>query len=122
MRFETIGEGFVVQCDPAAPAGVAVGSRCVVGAGGELICSYMRQTAMGVNDFVPMLARSNDGGRTWSEQGAIWPELGARWSIFCSISRAPSGELFLFGIRVPIDTPGESFWSGATQGLKQNEL
>ena len=28
----------------------------------------------------------------------------------------------LFGMRCPIDDPGESFWSDETQGLKQNEL
>ena len=30
--------------------------------------------------------------------------------------------LFLYGISIPIDEPGESFWSDATQGIKQNEL
>src|SRR5207244_6058032 len=80
------------------------------------------QSKLGTNDFTPMIARSTDGGSTWSDEHPIWPELEGRSSLFCSVSRAPSGELFLYGIRTPIDAPGESFWSEATQGLKQNEL
>jgi Neuraminidase (sialidase) len=45
-----------------------------------------------------------------------------RHSIFGSVSRAPDGNLFYFGSWFPIDTPGETFWSDATQGLKANEL
>jgi hypothetical protein len=46
------------------------------------------------------------------------PEITDRHSIFCSIGPG----MFLYGIRTAIDRPGESFWSDATQGLKQNEL
>jgi hypothetical protein len=82
----------------------------------------MLTAGLGTNDFFPMLYRSPDLGETWSEQGPIWPHLKERWSLFVSVSRDPAGRLFLFGTRCPVDRPGESFWSEATQGLKQNEL
>jgi hypothetical protein len=82
----------------------------------------MVQSQLGINDFQPMLARSADGGQTWSEAQPLWPHLTERYSIFGSVSRAPDGHLLYFGTRYPIDTPGESFWSDATQGLKANEL
>jgi Neuraminidase (sialidase) len=82
----------------------------------------MLTSALGTNDFLPMLYRSTDQGVTWSEQGPVWPHLQDRWSIFVSISRDAAGNLYLFGSRTPIEQPGESFWSEATQGLKPNEL
>ncbi len=82
----------------------------------------MAQSALGINDFIPMQSVSRDGGVTWSEACPIWPQFRDSWSIFCSISRAPSGDLFLYGIRFPITIAGESFWSEATQGMKANEL
>jgi hypothetical protein len=82
----------------------------------------MVQSALAVNDFKPVLSRSGDGGISWQEQGMIWPHLQNTYSIFGSVSASPTGELFFFGSRTPIDQPGETFWSEATQGLKSNEL
>lgn len=82
----------------------------------------MVQSKLGINDFKPILARSMDGGNTWSEPAMLWPQLEKTYSIFGAISRAPGGDLFLYGTRNRIGKPGESFWSDATQGLKQNEL
>lgn len=82
----------------------------------------MLTSALGTNDFVPILHRSSDGGATWQAEGPVWPDLLQRWSIFVSISRDSEGRLFLFGSRTPIEVPGETFWSDATQGIKQNEL
>jgi hypothetical protein len=59
---------------------------------------------------------------TWSEGQRLWPHLTQRFSIFGSVSRGPDGDLLYFGTRYPIDMPGETFWSEATQGLKDNEL
>src|SRR5262249_39776145 len=101
---------------------LAVGSRSTFLANGDLLCSYMLTAALSTNDFVPMLARSSDLGRTWTEQGPIWPRLRDRWATFVSISRDAEGRLFLFGSRTGIDQAGEGFWCDATQGLKQNEL
>jgi hypothetical protein len=120
--FEVVAQGFVSRRDPGAPNPVAAGSRCAVTAEGGVVCTFMVQSKLGTNDFTPVIARSTDGGLTWSDERPIWPELSRRSSLFCSVSRAPSGELFLYGTRTPIDAPGESFWSEATQGLKQNEL
>ncbi len=122
MRFLNLSEGFVTKRLPHSPAPVATGPRCVVADNGDLVCSYMVQSKIGINDFVPTISRSNDGGHTWSEQGPIWPEITKDFSFFVNISRSASGELFLFGSRSKIDTPGESFWSDATQGLKQTQM
>jgi hypothetical protein len=82
----------------------------------------MGQASICLNDFCPILARSADGGVTWCEQGPLWPHLRERFSIFGSVSAAPSGELFFYGMRTPIDVAGEVAWSDATQGLKANNL
>lgn len=113
--------GFIVSCESSAKA-IAVGPRLALLSDESVLCSWVQNSATGVNDFVPMLARSFDGGVHWSESKPVWPHLRSRWSIFASISRSAAGHLFLYGTRTPIDQPGELFWSDATQGLKQNEL
>ena len=122
MRFRTISEGWVTQRQPGTPTAIVGGPRCAVTNEGDVVCSFMVQSKLGINDFKPMLARSADGGQSWSEPAPLWPHLTERYSIFGSVSRAPDGELFYFGTRYPIDAPGEPNWSDATQGLKANEL
>jgi hypothetical protein len=122
MRFRTISEGWVSQRQPGTPTAVAGGPRCAVTREGDVVCTFTVQSQLGINDFKPMLARSTDGGRNWSEPAPLWPHLTERYSIFGSVSRAPDGDLFYFGTQYPIDTPGEPNWSDATQGLKANEL
>jgi hypothetical protein len=123
MRFQVLREGFITQCAADhGPASIAVGSRCVALPAGDLLCSCMLTAALGTNDFVPMLYRSTDGGETWREEGPVWPHLQEKWSFFVSIGRDAAGQLFLFGTHTPIEQRGETFWSDATQGLKQNEL
>jgi len=122
MNVETVDQGFVVELSPNKTAGVAVGPRAAVTRQGDVVCTYMAQSALGVNDFVPMLARSDDQGITWQEQGPLWPRLTGRQSLFGSISRSPSGILAAYGISTPIDRPDEPFWSEANHGLKQNSL
>ncbi len=122
MKFETISEGFVSKREPNSSTAIAAGSRCAVTREGEVICSFVVQSKLGVNDFKLVLARSSDGGLSWTEAKSMFPHLEAKYSIFGVVSRAPDGDLFYFASRYPIDTPGESLWSDATQGLKQNEL
>jgi len=122
MKYKITAEGFVTQRQSGTSSSIAAGSRCVSLGGGKLVCSFMGQAAIGLNDFKPMLARSNDGGATWTEARMIWPELQDRYSIFGSVSISPKAELFYYGMRTPIDQPGELAWSEATQGLKQNHL
>ena len=89
---------------------------------GEVVCTFMVQPALGVAGFVPLITRSRDGGATWDEPAAVWPERQPVESIFCSLSREPSGNLLLFGTTTPIGTAGESFWCPETQGMKANDL
>ena len=116
-----IEEGWVTQRDPG-PMHVATGPRLALRDDGVLVCSLMVQSQLAINNFQPMLARSTDHGRTWSEPTPIWPDIVDRFSIFGSISRSRDGDLYFFGSRYVIDEPGETLWSDATQGLKQNEL
>jgi len=123
MRIEFLDSGFISRhAAGARSTDIGVGPRLVVLDSGEILCSYMRTARTTTNDFVPVICRSSDMGRTWSSPEAIWPTLQSRWSHFVSISRDAPGRLYLFGSRTPIDTPGESFWSDAAQGLKENEL
>jgi hypothetical protein len=122
MRFRTISEGWVTRRQPGTPTAIAGGPRCAVTREGDVVCTFTVQSQLGINDFKPMLARSTDGGQSWSEPAPLWPHLTERYSIFGSVSRAPDGDLFYFGTQYPIDTPGEPNWSDATQGLKANEL
>lgn len=122
MQYEVLEQGLVTQREPGTPTAVACSPRSVVAPGGEIVCSYVVQSAMGVNGFRPMISRSSDGGTTWREQGAIWPHLCDSYSIFGSISRAPDGAIFFLGSRTPIDRPGESFWQESNHGIKANEL
>ena len=122
MTFNILAEGFIAEHQPDDPHPIAAGSRCAVADNGDLVCSYVIQSALGVNDFVPVISRSMDGGHQWSTQGPIWPQLTKQYSINGSISRAPSGALFLYGIQIPIDVAGEKFYSTTTGGIKQNEV
>jgi len=122
MKYEILDTGFVHRCPDEGPEAVAVTSRAVVTREGELLCSFHLQSGIGVNDFAPCLSRSIDGGRTWKFEGIIWPHLRDKYSINCSISGAPNGDLFLYGFRAPITTPGESFWCPETQGILPNQL
>jgi hypothetical protein len=122
VRFQTVSEGWVSRRQPGTPTAVAAGPRCAVTGDGEVVCTFVVQSALGINDFQPMIARSSDGGETWPDALPLWPHLTRSYSIFGSVSRAPGGELFYFGTRYRIDMPGESLWCEETQGLKDNEL
>ena len=115
-------DGLVYRCQEGTDRAVAAGSRTAITDDGSIICTFVVQTQLGSNDFKPMICRSGDGGRTWRDHGLIWPDLTDTWSIFGSVSRSPDGALCFFGSRTPIENAGESFWSEATCGLKQNEL
>lgn len=121
MRFDTLDEGFIYRV-PAGAQQACAAARTALAPNGNLLCSFTINSGLGVNDFRTMLARSTDGGHTWAAPTQLWPRLQATQSINVSISRSPRGDLFLYGMRFPIEAPGESFWSDATQGMKQNAL
>ena len=119
---ERVGRGGPLMFQPLIPRHWSPPALAAPQTSGDVLCSFMVQSKLGVNDFVPMLARSRDNGASWTEPRPVWPQLASRRSLFGSISSSPSGDLFLYGISIPIDNPGESFWSESTQGLKQNSL
>jgi BNR repeat-like domain len=121
MMFETVAAGYITS-GPDLGKMIAVGSRCAVTRDGRIVCSYMVQSELGSNDFVPTLAWSDDCGISWQDRRTIWPELQDKYSIFGSISASPEGDLFFYGSQTAIGEPGEVFWCDDTQRMKQNEL
>lgn len=124
MRWDVIDQGFVCQKSAGARGtDIAIGPRLAATTSGDVVCSFMLSARTATNDFAPVLRRSRDGGRTWSEPQSVWPHLKSEWSIFVGVSRdAYTGKLFLYGTRCRIDVPGESNWSTVTRGLKANDL
>ena len=122
MKLEITNQGLVSKRHAGTPTAVATEPRCAVTAKGDLVCTYLVSSALGVNDFKAMLSRSCNNGVTWGEEELIWPGLADVYSIEGAVSQAPNGELFFYGTQTPIDKPGESNWCEETQGLKQNEL
>ncbi len=122
MKYGVIEEGFVHRCPQEGPESVAGTSRCAISAGGDILCSFMLQSGLGINDFLPCIARSSDGGSTWKMQGPVWPHLRGKYSMNPSIGRGPQGDLLLFGSSTPITRPGEPFWNEQAGGMLQNDL
>lgn len=123
MKYRILQEGFVSRRQPNTPTSAALGPRSALTRTGEVVCVFGVQSDLGKNDFRPLLARSADGGVTWSEAKPLWPDSYHRqFSVCASISAAPNGDLLVFGFRIPVGVLGEPYWSEATQGLKQNEL
>ena len=122
MKFQIISEGYVSRHHIGTDTGMVCCPRCVIGRSGDIYCSFIAQSALGINDFKPMICKSSDGGNTWSEPLLIWPDLVDRFSIFGSISSSIKGEFFFYGTKTYIENKGESFWSEDVQGIKQNEL
>lgn len=109
--------------ESAKPISVA-GRMADLDGGDRLICTFMVQSTLGINNFEPMSCRSDDAGKTWSEPTPLWPDRAGSESNFISISRRPDnhGNLVVFGVRWPIDTPGETFWRAENHSMKGNEL
>jgi hypothetical protein len=119
VTLRVVDQGVVAWRPAGAPGLLRVGPRLVVRDDGSLLCSYMTQSALGVADFTPTLAESDDG-HAWQEIGPVWGDDDR--SLFCNLSRSPDGLLVLYGSATVVDVPGESFWSPETQGLKANQL
>lgn len=114
-RFEVVAEGFVVN-------GLGACSRVVVTGGGDLIATYVLRSGAGRPDYAVHQSRSVDGGRTWSAEGPVWPSLVGPASMSLALSRARNGDLLLYGTSTPVGEGDETWWDGARQALKQNEL
>ncbi len=122
MKFEKIDEGFVRRNEAEADGLISTGPRSALTRDGQLLCTYALTKELGTNDFVAVLSRSTDGGRTWSDEGPIWPHWRSQYSIAGPVCASPTGELFFHAMRTPIDEPGESFWRDENFGMKQNDL
>jgi len=119
--FQVVDKGFIWYARKNTRYKIASGPRCIVTDKGEVICSFMVQTALGVNNFRPVIVRSHNC-RTWSGFTMPWMHLSSKYSIFGSISKSYDGQIFFFGARTVIDNPCELFWSETTQGMKENGL
>jgi hypothetical protein len=117
--FDKTSEGFVFKSDRSGPT--ACGPRTALLKNGELICTYMVQTKIGSNDFVPMAAYSSDGEK-WSEGKPLWPQHIGKKSAFVSVRPMPDGRVSIAGMWFDISYPGELFWSDEANGMKENKL
>jgi len=117
--FSVISEGFVFKSDRTGPT--ACGPRTALLKDGTLVCTYMTQTCIGSNDFVPNVSYSSDGA-TWSAGKPIWPQHIGKKSSFVSVRPTPDGRLSLAGMCFEIAGPGEKFWSDEAKGMKENRL
>ncbi len=97
------------------------GPRLATLPNGTLMCSFMLNSEGGANDFYPMVAYSDDG-LNWSEAKPLWPEVADKDSVFASVRTTLDGRVCIAGKAFPIDQPGESFWSDAIGGMKENKL
>lgn len=122
MSYTILEKGAICRMAAGTAFSAVAGPRLALCPSGEIVCSFVAQTALGINDFKPMMARSSDGGASWTDPRPMWPELFGRYSVFGSVSSTPAGQLLFFGSRTIIDVPGEPFWSDETKGLKPNEL
>ena len=99
MTFAILHRGTVCRMPAGTDAGVVAGPRTAVLDGGEIVCTFVAQTATGSNDFKPMLRRSTDGGITWTE--ADWTNFAfgepsatvlPNWTVLVTLWRlAPGG-------------------------------
>jgi hypothetical protein len=121
-EWQVLDEGMVHACLDPDGTDIAASSRCAVLADGRLLCSYMLQSAISRNDFVPHLAESADQGATWQPRGPIWPHLAEAFSINVSLARGGDGSLSLLGTRTPRTAEHESFWCQQTLGILQNKI
>lgn len=115
LRFEALDEGFVVR-------GLGACSRVVVTDGGDLVCTYVLRSGAGRPDYAVHQSRSTDRGRTWTAEGPVWPSLVGPASMSLALSRARNGDLLLYGTSTPVGEGDQTWWDGARQALKQNDL
>ena len=115
--FKKIAEGNVFANTKNATSG----SRTAPLADGKIICSYMTNSAQGINDFIPWVCYSEDG-ENWSAPVCPWEEIIGKKSVFGSIRRALNGKICFAGISTPITAPGEPFWSDEVGGMLANKL
>jgi len=122
MSYRILQTGTICRMANGSAFSAVACPRLVLCPSGEIVCTFVAQTALGINDFKPMQSRSNDGGVTWTAPVPMWPEMFGAYSIIGSVSAAPNGQLYFFGTRTTIDRPCETFWSDETKGMKPNEL
>ncbi len=92
---------------------------------GELICCYNRGSALYAIDLTFHLARSGDGGRTWSDQGPITARrLDERPYSYHNpfVSQMRDGTLIIGAFRSDRSDPERPMFNATTGGLYEPEI
>jgi hypothetical protein len=91
--------------------------------GGELVASFDIGEAVEALNYRTWLARSTDGGRTWSEPARLLADAPGRRSVHTArIARMADGSLTAFGGRMWRDDPEEGLVNRANLGYVPMEL
>lgn len=98
------------------------GSVAVLSAN-EMVAAFDMGSAFEAIDVHPHVARSTDGGRTWTLEGPMWPkDAECRKSSTCRISVMPDGELVGIGALWDRSKRNEGLTSADTHGFVPTEL
>lgn len=119
--FKKISEGDVFIANDVIVR--SSGSRTAVLPDGKLICSFMSNSASGVNNFIPWVCYSEDNGESWSEPVCLWKDyVVGKHSVFGSVRNTLDGRICYCGSSTPIAYDGQKFWSNKIGGMLENKL
>lgn len=117
--FKKISEGVVYST--RKENWFASGSRTARLPDGRYVCAYNRESKSGVNDFVPMIAYSDDG-ENWGESRELWQGLVGKKSISISVRNTDDGRISIAGWSADIAYDGEYWWDDESASMKENQL
>lgn len=111
--------------NPGYQAVMAAGTHPVQIAENELVCPYNRGQAYYATDLTFYMARSTDGGATWSEQSLIYDRSrdNRHYSYHDPFTtRLRDGRLIIFAFRTDRSDPERALFNEKTGGLAQVEI
>lgn len=118
-RFELIHDSIIYRNPNPGYQAVSAANTCPVQlSDNELICPYNRGQAYYSVDLTLHLARSNDGGATWSEQSLIYDGRARKYSYHAPFAtRLRDGRIVVFAFRTDRSDPDRPMFNEATGGV-----
>ena len=118
-RLEIVKESVIYRNpNPGYQAVSAANTSPVQLSENELVCSYNRGQAYYAVDLTLHLARSLDGGYSWSQQSLIYDGTPQKYSYHAPFaSRISDGRIVLFGFRTDRSDPDRPLFNETTGGI-----